>query len=533
MPKVLLIFPPSTIYGDDPTIPSVVVPLGLAYIAAYLEKYGYNADILDARSLSGERVMRFDNKVLYGLTDDEIRGHIEKANPDIIGISCMYTAYSADAHRVAAIAKNVNADILLTVGGAYASTFPHLVLKDTNVDVVVHAEGEETFLDLVRCIESKKDYHAIKGISFRNEEGKIISNPLRDFIENIDEIPFPARHLLNMDLYLQNTPGPYTMRAPATTMITSRGCPNLCIYCTIQSVWGKRKWRGRSAQNVVDEMELLHKKYGIKELYFMDDSAGTSKTRLEQICLEIIKRKLDIKWATPNGIAHWFLDEPLLKLMKKAGCYRVTFGIESGNMETRRFLGKPFPLEQAKRMLHFANSIGMWTVCTFIIGFPFETEEAINDTIKFACNSGTDMAVFYLLCPHPGTRAYEIFKEEGLLNLDYVMDPSVALTDKDFEEIGLRLAGRGAQTKYFTPVQLQQYVSFAYKSFFKASLKHFLNPLRIIRKIRSVEDLRYAFGIAKAGTRMVFQNVSAKAFKSQDITGYRKNDLEIKEQSDG
>ena len=113
-------------------------------------------------------------------------------------------------------------------------------------------------------------------------------------------------------------------------------------------------------------MELLYNRYGVREFQIMDDSAGTSKVRLQEICREILKRGLDIKWTTPNGIAHWFLDEETLKLMKMAGCYRITFGIESGNIQTRAFLGKPFPLEQAKRMLHFANSIGMWTICTFI-----------------------------------------------------------------------------------------------------------------------------------------------------------------------
>ncbi|MFA5089677.1 MAG: radical SAM protein [Candidatus Omnitrophota bacterium] len=527
--NILLIFPPSTIYGKDPTVPSVVLPLGLAYIAANLEQHHYKVSILDARSLSEDRVIISSDKALYGFTDEELRLAIEKHAPDIIGISCMYTSYSGDAHRVAKIAKEINPAIVVVMGGAHASVFHHLALKDNNVDIIVRGEGEETFLELVKYIENKLEYTEIRGISFRNKQGLIVMNPARPPIANLDTIPFPARHLLGMNLYLNNKPGSYAMRAPHATMITSRGCLGECIYCTIQSVWGKRKWRGRSAQNVVDEMEMLHKGYGIKEIYLMDDSAGTSKQRLAEICKEILRRNLDIRWTTPNGIAHWLLDEDTLRLMKMAGCYRITFGIESGNVQTRAFLGKPFSLEQAKRLIGFANKIGMWTACTFIIGFPFETQEAIRDTVSFACNSGVDMAVFYLLCPHPGTKVYEIFKEEGLLNLDRIMDPTATFSNKDFEEMGMKLAGRGVRTRYFTPEELQKNLSLAYRSFFKASFKHFLSPLKIARKIRNTEDLMYTIKIGKIGTRMVFVNIFEKAFMSQDIIRRSKNVSELKE----
>lgn len=527
--SILLIFPPSTIYGKDPTIPSVVLPLGLAYIAAYLEREHYKVSILDARSLSKDRVIASSGKALYGLSDEELRIAVEKYAPDIVGISCMYTAYSADAHRVAKIVKGVNRDSVVAMGGAYASAFPDVVIKDNNVDAVVHAEGEETFLALVKCVEGKRGLSAVAGITFRDSGGRIVANPARDFIKDLDSIPFPARHLLDMNLYLEKHPGHYAMRAPSSTIITSRGCPNACAYCTIKFVWGSRRWRGRSAVNVVDEMELLYKSYGVREFQIMDDSVGTSKGRLQEICREILKRGLDIKWTTPNGIAHWFLDEETLRLMKMAGCYRITFGIESGNIQTRAFLGKPFPLEQAKRMIDCANNMGMWTICTFIIGFAFETEEAIMDTINFACNSGTDMAVFYLLCPHPGTKVYEIFKEEGLLNLDTIMDPTVNLSDKDFEEIGLKLTGRGLRTRYFAPEEIQRYLGLAYKTFFKASLRHFLNPLRIIRKVRDPQDLSYTIKICRMGAGMAFTNIFKKTFMSQDITAYRKKDLEFKE----
>ena len=519
--NILLIFPPSTIYGADLTTPAVVPPLGLCYLGGYLEKHGYkNVTILDARSLSKGRVIREGNRALYGLKDDEIVEYIKKVDPDVIGISCMYTAYSGDTHRLAQTIKNMDKKIPIVVGGAHASTFPDLVLKDTNVDIVSHYEGEETFLEVVRSIENNKGFADVKGISYR-ENGAVIKNPAREFIEDLDTIPFPARHLVDMDLYLDNEPTTFGMRAPATTFITSRGCPQSCVFCTIKTVWDDMNFRSRSPKNVVDELEHLNKEYGIEEFYWMDDAAGTSKKRLIEICDEIIERKLDIKWTTPNGIAHWYLDEKVLDKMKAAGCYRVTFGMESGNLETRKYIGKPFPLEQATKMLAHANKIGLWTICTFIIGFPVEDEESIMDTIDYACSCGTDMAVFYLLCPHPGTDVYQDFQKDGLLDFEHILDPASFNSEQDFEEIGTRLGGSGASTNHLSPTQINDYVNLAYKRFFKNRLMNALNPVRTLRKIHSFEDLKYTIKVGKLGIESALQTIISKKFSSQKIAGER------------
>jgi radical SAM superfamily enzyme YgiQ (UPF0313 family) len=204
--------------------------------------------------------------------------------------------------------------------------------------------------------------------------------------------------------------------------------------------------------------------------------------------------------------------------MKAAGCYRITFGIESGNDETRKFLGKPYPLEQAKRMIRHAKKIGLWTICTNIIGFPYESREAIMDTIAFNCNSGTDMAVFYLLCPHPGTRVYDIFKKENLLNLDRYLVPEYAQKQTGMENIGMKLAGRGAHTKHHSIEELHQYVSVAYKKFFQATLgRLLLNPIPIFYKIRSFEDFRYMLKIAGFGLKASFSAITGRSFFSQNM----------------
>ncbi len=344
---------------------------------------------------------------------------------------------------------------------------------------------------------------------------QVIANAARQQIEDLDSLPFPAWHLLDMELYLGLTlKSRFTMRSPSLTMVSSRGCPQHCVYCTIHSVWGN-KWRGRSPKNVVDEIEFLMKRYGVKEVSFMDDSMGCLPKRLSQICQELISRRLDVKWTTPNGIAHWTLNRELLRKMKRAGCYRITFGIESGNVETRKFLGKPFDLNQARDLIKYANRIGMWTICTFIIGFPYEDKISIDDTIRYAIDSDTDFAVFYLLCPHPGTKVFEFFKKEGLLDFEGLTDSSVAISPQALAALGETLAGKGAQTKHFSILQLQEQLSRAYKLFFKARTRSFLNPLRIIRKIRSLEDLSYASRLAFSMFQPLIGLISSGRFSSQ------------------
>lgn len=491
MIKVLLIYPPVTVFGPGKVGPHP--PLSLAYLAAYLEKAGYLVKILDALALGKDQVITRGRLTRIGLNPKEIKKEIKNFRPDIIGVSVMFTAFAQDAQEIARLAKEVSPKILTVLGGAHVSIDPQSALKDKNVDVVIKGEGEATFLSLVKALESKKTLAKVTGITYRQGK-KIIQNPPTPFIKNLDELPFPARHLLPMELY-DTGDDPFCLRHPVTAMVTSRGCPGRCVYCSIHAVWG-HTWRGRSAQNVVDEIEHLIKDYGIREIHFQDDSMSVDKKRMNQICDEIIKRKLDIKWATPNGVAHWMLDKRLLKKMKKAGCYRVTFGIESGNPEVRRWVGKPYSLAQAKELTQDANKIGMWTLATNIIGFPYETREQIEDTIRFAIDSDVDFALFYRLGPRPGTPVYEIFKKEGWLPKD---------------ERELYSESVACETKYIKGKELYEIQNEAYSRFFKARLLSFLNPLRTWRKVHSFEDSRYVLGLMIVGLKMMISLLRTKA----------------------
>lgn len=393
--KIFLIIPPVTVNVKEYVPRNCYPVLGVGYLAAVLEQAGYEVTILDAFTTENNNVNFHGEKAIYGLDDLSIKEQIERFKPAVVGITSMYTMYAQDAHRMASITKEVNRDILVVFGGSHPSCNPEVVLKDQNVDIVVKGEGEYTFLDIINAFKNGKNIDNIPGTIVRRDNS-IFANEPRPLLEDLDLLPFPSRHLLPMQIYFKNATRStlYNMRNPFTTILSSRGCPMHCVYCAVRTIWG-RTWRARSPVKVVDEIEFLVKNYGVREIHFSDDNISVNKNRIVGICNEIIERKLDIRWACPTGIAIWSLDEDLLRIMKKAGCYRLTFGLESGNKETLDFIEKKYSYDKAKQLIKLANKLGFWTASTFIFGFPQEKQESIDDTISLAQNSNLDFAVFY------------------------------------------------------------------------------------------------------------------------------------------
>jgi len=233
----------------------------------------------------------------------------------------------------------------------------------------------------------------------------------------------------------------------------------------------------------MEEIELLVHTYGARELAFIDDNLTFSKTRMKKICTEIMRRKLGIKWCTPNGVAIWTLDEDLLDLMKASGLYKITFGIDTASKRTQAFIHKThLDLDKAKKVIEYCNKIGMWTHASFIIGFPYETQEDIETTISYAVESDLDFAAFFIATPFPGTPLYEIYKAEGL-----------------FPDFGISKAMRweGSQqvvmtdTHHFKKEELQDYLKKAHQRFYRSRIRKFLNPLRVMRKTTDWYQLKY------------------------------------------
>lgn len=474
--KVLLIYPPFSLASYER--PIVVPPLGLAYIGAVLEKAGHKVEILDTIALNWRTPIKIGNRVRLGQKWGDISDEIKRSKPDAVGISCPFSCQSDNAHKVAELVKEYDADVPVIMGGAHPSTLPKRVLQDQNVDYVVIGEGELTMLNLLKTL-STGAFNEIDGFAYR-EEGETVINPKKRFINDIDSLPFPARHLLPMNEYFnaEAPHGPELMRKPYTSMITSRGCPFNCVFCSIHNIWG-HKWRARSADNVVLEIEHLIDVYQIREIHFEDDNLTLDKRRMEKICDLILDRGLDVRWFTPNGVAIWTLDKNLLEKMKKSGCYKLSFGIESGCPQTLKFLKKPINLTRARQVIRWANDVGIWTHGFFVIGFPYETKEAIYETLRFAVGSDLDFASFFIATPFPGTELLEIVKKEGL-------------TENDLIWANQNVSYTTLNTKFLTSEEVNSLRRELYIRFFKGRILSFLNPRKSalrLKRIRSKEDL--------------------------------------------
>lgn len=474
-----MIYPPFSLASYER--PIVTPPLGLAYIGAVLEEAGHKVEILDTIALNWRSPIKIKGRIHLGQKWEDISDDIKRSKPDAVGISCPFSCQSHNAHKVAELVKAYDTDVPVIMGGAHPSTLPKKVLQDQNVDYVVIGEGELTMLNLLKTLSKGASFNEIDGFAYR-EKGKTVINPKKKFIEGLDSLPLPARHLLPMNEYFnaEAPHGPELMRKPFTSMITSRGCPFNCVFCSIHTIWGRR-WRPRSPDNVLLEIEHLIDVYKIREIHFEDDNLTLDKRRMEKICDLILDRGLDIKWFTPNGVAIWTLDKNLLEKMKKSGCYKLSFGIESGCPQTLKFIKKPINLTRARQVIRWANDVGIWTHGFFVIGFPYETKEAIYETLRFAVESDLDFASFFIATPLPGTRLLEIVKKEGLIEN--------ALNWADLDVFNATL-----NTKFFTVEEINSLQRNLYVSFLRKRILNGLQPRKFalrLRKVRSTEDILF------------------------------------------
>ncbi len=482
--KILLIQPPCSI--SKSYTKEIQPPLGLAYIGAVLEK-DFQVKILDA-AVEGwhTEISEGRDKIRYGLDFNEIKQAIAQYKPDVVGISCLFSMQAHNAHKVALIVKEVNRNIITIMGGAHPTVLASKVLEDENIDYVIIGEGEYSTLKLLDHLKEGKDIHQIGGIGYRSNS-EIIINKKTEFIDNLDDLPFPARHLLNMEKYFSiNMPhGVTTRRRPNTSMITSRGCPAECVFCAIHPIWGK-KFRARSAENVIREIKSLKEEYGVQEIQFEDDNLTFNKKRAMEIFDKMISENLDMLWTTPNGVALWAMDEEMLLKMKQAGCYRLCLAIESGDQEVLyKIINKPLDLKKAEHIIGLAHKYGFETDAFFVIGFPGETKEQIKKTFKFAQGLKVSNVLYYIATPYPGTRLYDLCVKGNYLI-------------KDFESNALGVKKGVISTPEFTPAELEKMVS-KEKLFFYIRLI-FKNPKAFYVKVikRFVQDPAYFINMFKS-----------------------------------
>jgi len=421
--KVMFIKPPSILPDNWKGIYSITLPLGICYLSSMI-KNDYEVVALDALIEGWKSVNEFTTpkgkKVkILGLNFDEIEKRIEKESPNVVGI----TALSVDAqsaYKVAEIAKSVNPNISVVMGGSHATCAPNLVLGNPNIDYVVMGEGEYTIVEFLKTLEDKDNMSKVKGVAWK-KNNSIVINERRPLITELDKLPFPDRSIFPIEEYFKASKymqGSWQTPKRALSIITSRGCPHNCQFCSVYNVTG-RIWRPRSPENVVDEIERLYNKYKIKRIVFEDDNLTLDRERFFKICSLIKERKLDFDWITPNGIRADSLDEELIKKMIDAGCFELTLSVESGSQRVLdKVIQKKLNLEKAKEGVKLCKKLGVKKVsCYFVYGSVGETKEEIQKTVNLV-REFRDMGIFcycFIALPYYNSRLYNMAKEKGYL----------------------------------------------------------------------------------------------------------------------
>ncbi len=357
-------------------------PLGILYIGAYLEKWGHKVDIKDFSTNGSDP---------------------DYSQYDLVGISTDTTRHF-NALKIARRAKE--AGCLVVMGGPHPCYVAEDILTTGWVDVIVHGEGELTILELINALEDHRSWEDIKGIIFLRDN-TVIKNPLRLPIEDLNLLPFPARHLIDMNQYRRTKFG----GRPITPVVTSRGCPSQCHFCSSSSFFGAR-WRARSPESVVEELEVINKKYGFYAVAFVDDNFTLSPSRVVAISEEIIRRGLDIWWWNFSRAETIIKNQEMLKVMKQAGAKTIYIGVESANQATLSTLGKSLNLDTIIKAVEILKKHQFEIFASFIIGNPNETVKDIHETIRFAKRIDVNVAQFSILTPYPGTVLYEKLKDQ-------------------------------------------------------------------------------------------------------------------------
>lgn len=378
--KVLLVNPASQVKLD---VRSISPPLGLLYLASIANTRGHDVKVIDMRPKEEKPT--------------EIKRYINSFQPEVIGISGMTTDYPFCLELINE-SKKLNPNIITLMGGPHV-TFTSIEVMERNkgVDIVVRGEGENTFLELLEAFSYSSSLHRVKGITFR-EKGKIISTKKRPPIKFINELKYPDRNLVCLKDYTH------------ISMITSRGCPYRCIFCSTRRMWGSL-YRARSPESVVDEMQYIKEDIGSNQIVFSDDLFTLNRERTRAICEEIIKRKLDLSWGCSTRLDR--LDKDLVRLMKKSGCNEIYLGIESGNQKTLTMINKDMTVNATRKTIKMLDEENVPYTASFIIGFPWEEISDIRETLDFAREINANKIQFHFPVPYPGTEFREKMEHFG------------------------------------------------------------------------------------------------------------------------
>lgn len=392
--KVLFVNPPQTA-SKYKFMGVIAPPLGIAYMAGVLQENNIDVEILDASA--------------EDMDFKDVEKELLKRKPDLVALTAL-TPTIGRALETAQVVKETLPDSIVVMGG-YHPTFNFIeTLEDENVDIVIRGEGEYIMLNLVQALENQSSLHDVKGIVFEDKNSKeIVVNPEAPLIQDLDELPFPALNLLPMKKYRL-----LDMDTHMTTMITTRGCPMQCSFCSSAAMHGK-KIRERSVENIVDEIEYLKTNYDIDTIAFMDDTFTLKKRKVMAICDEILKRNIEIMWGCTSRVDT--LDEKLLKKMKEAGCTTIFIGVESADQQQLDNMCKNTTIAKIENAFKIAHKLKIRTIASVALGMPGDTKEIMNKTVKFVHKLKPNYAIYSLATPYPGTRFYKEAFEKNLIKI--------------------------------------------------------------------------------------------------------------------
>ncbi len=370
-------------------------------------KEKYNIVILDAN---------IDN-----LSFNQVKERILNCNPDYFCITCLSLEYNKGFKKMVSIVKDSSPKTIVIAGGIYPTLLPEHFLDDVNFDYIIMGEGEYRLPRLLNYLEN--EINSIKDIDglVYHHNGKRIIQQVKNYIKDLDKLPMPRYENINLNKYINKVNKYshylYPRKLPYACIISSRGCPFNCIYCSSKAISGSTI-RYRSAESVLAEIDFLVSKYGVKELIFLDDNLYLDRQRINKILNGLIKRNYDLIWKSINA-ATYALDNELLELMKESGCYQITLAIESGTQEVLKIMRKPLKLSKVKGIVEKAKLLNFELTGLFIIGTPGETWLQIRKTIKFAESLDLDYVSFNIATPLPKTELYEICKRNGFIPNDF------------------------------------------------------------------------------------------------------------------
>jgi len=388
-------------------------PVWLAYATCLLEQKCREVRLVDAPARGWDR--------------EETIEDVERFSPDLLIIDCNFSSLSNDIN-VAELLKNRMSDVTIVMVGPPVSQYPDRILGSDGVDIIARYEYDLTLLDIAEAIENKSDLDGIKGISYK-KDGNIFHTPDREFTssEDLDRMPFVSmvykKHLNIKDYFLSHS------LYPEVQVMASRGCPNLCTFCSWPKTFMGRKYRARSPKNIVDEMEYIQNKLPeVREVFFEDDTFMIGRNRIREFCTEVKRRNLSTSWSCQIRAD---LDYETLKMMKDAGCRLVDIGYESGSDEILRNIRKGVTTEQARRFTADVKRAGLMIMADFVFGFPGETRQTAKQTIRLAKDLKPNIVQFAVAIPIPGTEFYDWAKNSGFLITDNLEE---SIDEKGFQK---------------------------------------------------------------------------------------------------